>query len=121
MNLARISELKSLIDGLYQSLRKLKDRKDNLERIYPGTGNAQNRVDEVAVAARNRLSSLAAFGMRAEFLEEILNPIRNAPDCSGIPSTVKNEISGTENSIEQTRGKIYAADQERIRLEMEQV
>lgn len=121
MNLARIHELKSLLDGLYQKLRKLKNQKNDLEQIYPSTNNAQSRVDEVAIAARKRLSSLSALGIRAEFLEEILAPIRNAPDCSGIQSTVRNEISSTEESITQTEGKIHAADQERKQLEMEQI
>lgn len=121
MNLARISELKRLIDSLYGTLRTLKERKANLENEYPGTANAQSRLDAAAVAAKNRLAPLAAFGMRADFLEEIISPIRNTPDCSGIQTTVKNEIDRAEGSINETNGRIGAANQEKQQLETEEV
>lgn len=121
MNLARINELKNIIDGLYGVLKKLKERKSNLEREVANTKNAQERIEYAVATAKNRVSALAALGLRAEFLEDIIYPIQNKPDCSGIGTIVENEISGAEDEIQRTNNKIWSADQEKKQLEMEDV
>lgn len=121
MNLARINELNNLISSLYGTLNKLKARKSNLEREVANTKNAQGRIDAAVATAKNRVSALASLGLRAEFLEDIIYPVQNKPDCSGIGTTVRNEISGTEAKIQRTNTDIRSADQEKRQLEAEDV
>lgn len=121
MNLARITELKNLINRLYGILKKLRVRKDNLEKEICSANGAQERLEYAASSAKNRVSALGTLGLRPEFLEEILWPVQNRPDCSGIGTTVKDEISKAETEIRQTQDKIWAADREKIQLEMEDV
>lgn len=121
MNLTRISELNNLISSLNGTLNKLKARKSNLEREVANTKNAQERIEYAVATAKNRVSALAPLGLRAEFLEDIIYPVQNNPDCSGIGTTVENEISGAEDEINQTSNRIWWADQEKKRLETEDV
>lgn len=121
MNLARISELNNLISSLYGTLNKLKARKSNLEREVASTKNAQERIEYAVATAKSRVSTLASLGLRAEFLEDIIYPIQNKPDCSGIGTIVENEISGAEDEIQRTNNKIWSAGQEKKQLEMEDV
>lgn len=119
MNLARISELTNLISRLYGVLKKLKSRKENLLREAVSARGAQERLEAAADAAKNRVSVLSGLGLKAEFLEEIMRPVQNTPDCSGINTTVSNEISGIDDQINKTNGEIRWADAEKQRLETE--
>jgi len=121
MNLARISELNKLISRLTGTLNKLKARKSNLEREVTNTKNAQERIDYAVATAKNRVSALASLGLRTAFLEDLICPVQNKPDCSGIGTTVENEISGAEDEIQRTNNKLWSADQEKKQLEMEDV
>lgn len=121
MNIARISELGNLISSLYVTLNKLKTRKSNLEREVASTKSAQERMEYAVATAKSRVSTLASLGLRAEFLENIIYPVRNGPDCSGIGTIVENEISGAEDEIQRTNNRIWLADQEKKQLEMEDV
>lgn len=119
MNLARISELTSLIRRLKGVLKKLRSRRENLLKEALNAKGAQERLEAAAAAAKNRVSALSGLGMKAEFLEEIIRPVQNIPDCSGVETTVGNEISGIDEQINITNGEIWWADAEKERLEME--
>ena len=119
MNLARISELDNLLNRLRGILRKLNERRENLNQEALCAKSAQEKLDIISQLARNRVSTLAAFGVRSEFLEEIICPVENTPDCSGIGVVVRNEISGIEDEIQQTNSQIWSTDQEKRQLEME--
>lgn len=120
MNLGRITELINLISRLYATLRDLISRKGTLEGELPIAESAPMKMDSAAASAKNRVTALSSFGFRAEFLEDIILPVQNAPDSSGIGVTVKKEISETEGEIQQTNSKIAAAEQEKVQLEMEE-
>ena len=119
MNLARISELTSLISRLKGVLKKLRSRRENLLKEALNAKGAQERLEAAAAAAKNRVSALSGLGLKAEFLEEIIRPVQNIPDCSGVETTVGNEISGIDEQINITNGEIWGADAEKERLEME--
>lgn len=119
MNLARISELTNLINKLTGILKKLKSRRENLLKEAVNVKGAQQRVEAAAAAAKSRVSALSGLGLKAEFLEEIIRPVQNTPDCSGIESTVGKEISGIDDQISKTNGEIWWADAEKKRLEAE--
>lgn len=119
MNLLRIGELNNLIRKWREILEGLTQRKSNLELEAPKAENAPGKLEAAVASAKNRVSALAAFGLRSEFLEDIIRPVQNTPDCSGIGTTVKNEISDTEEEIRKTNRKIFTADQEKKQLEME--
>ena len=119
MNLARISELTNLISRLYGVLKKLKSRKENLLREAVSARGAQERLEAAASAAKNRVAVLSGLGLKAEFLEDIIRPVQNTPDCSGIETTVSNEVSGIDDRINKTNGEIRWADAEKQRLETE--
>ena len=121
MNLARISELTNLISNLNATLSKLKNRKMNLELELPKIKTAQSRIDSAVSTANSRVSRLSAFGFRAEFLEEIMRPVQNRPDCSGMGTTVGTEISDMEAEISNTNSRIWWASDEKRRLEAEDV
>lgn len=120
MNLARISELTNLINKLTGILKKLKSRRENLLKEALNAKGAQERLEAAAAAAKSRVSALSGLGLKAEFLEEIIRPVQNTPDCSGIESTVGNEISGIDDQINKTNGEIWWADAEKKRLEAEE-
>ena len=119
MNLARISELTNLISRLNGVLKKLSSRKENLLQEALHAKGAQERLEAAAVAAKNRVSALSGLGLKAEFLEDIIRPVQNIPDCSGIETTVSNEITGIDDQISKTNGEIWWADAEKKRLETE--
>ena len=119
MDLIKIDELDKLIHKLAGIIKNLASRKTSLENEMPNAKNAPSRLDAAVVAATNRVSALAAFGMRAQFLEDIIQPVRNTPDCSGIGTTVENEISKIQDEIQQANTQIGAADFEKKQLEME--
>lgn len=121
MDLVRIGELDNLINRLNGVLRKLKDRKAKLEREVFAAKGAQSRLETAAASARNRVTKLLALGLRPEFLEDVIQPVLNIPDCSGIGAVVDRELSGTEDEIRTTNGQIWAADREKKQLEMEGV
>lgn len=120
MNLPRINELNNLINSLYKTLRKLKSRISNLEREVSKAAYAQERLEAAANAARNRVAGLTSLGLRAEFLEEIVQPVIKVPNVSSLSNTIKKEIFGTEDEIQRTNNRIWAADQEKKQLEMEE-
>ena len=119
MNLARINELSNLISRLNGVLKKLRLRRENLLKEGARAKGAQERLEAVTAAAKNRVSALSGLGLKAEFLEDIIRPIQNTPDCSGIETTVNNEISGIGDQINTTNGEIWWADAEKKRLETE--
>jgi len=119
MNLVRISELNNLINSLNTTLSKLKERKRNLEVEVYNAKNVQERIDYAVNVAKNRVSELSTLGLKAEFLEEILRPIQNAPDCSGMGNIVDSEISGLQGQIEKANDEIWWASEEKKKLEME--
>ena len=121
MNLAKINELTNLISRLNTTLRKLKTRKTNLELEVPNIKAIQSRMDSAVAAARSRVSGLSAFGFRSEFLEDIMRPVQNRPDCNGMGTAVGREISGMEEEISNTNNKIWWANEEKRRLETEVV
>lgn len=120
MNLVRISELKNLISSLNSTLKKLKTRVANLELDVSNAKNAQGKIEAAVAAAKSRVSALDSLGLRAEFLESIIYPVQDRPDCSGIGTAVENEISGLEDEILKTNGQIWSADQEKKQLEAEE-
>ena len=119
MNLARISELTNLISRLNGVLKKLSSRRESLQKESLHAKGAQERLEAAAVAAKNRVSALSGLGLKAEFLEDIIRPVQNSPDCSGIETTVSNELSGIDDQIAATNGEIWWADAEKKRLETE--
>ena len=121
MNFTRIAELKSILNGLYGVLKKLKERKAKLENEVCNAIDAQERLEYAVSSAKNRVEALGTLGMRPDFLEAILNPIRNRPDCSGLGTTVKTAISKAEAEIRETENQIWVADREKQQLEMEEV
>lgn len=121
MDLVKIGELNDLINGWNRKLRKIRDRVDNLQKEIVNVQSMQEKLDYVAEAAVRRTSGLSALGLREEFLEDIVHPFRNLPDCSGVRTAVNNEISGAEEDIRKTNNDIWWADQEKKRLEMEDV
>ena len=56
-----------------------------------------------------------------DFLEDIISPVQQRPDCSGIHTTVNNEISDAELKVVETNNSIGAATLEKRQLEMEEV
>lgn len=121
MNIERITELKSLICGWRALLSKLWTRKENLEREQTNSQDAQERIDYAVSTAQKRVAALASLGLRESFLEDIIRPVQNRPDCSGVLTAVKNEISDTQNKIQQTSDQISTADHEKLLLETEGV
>ena len=121
MNLVRIDELNNLINSWKSKLKKLKNRIGNLEKEITNVTSMQERLEYAAEAAKRRTSALSTFGLRQEFLEEIILPFHNLPDCSGVNTSIKNEISGMEKEIQDTNSNIWWADQEKKRLETEDV
>ena len=121
MNLVRINELTNLINTWNGKLKKLKNRIRNLEKEIANVSSMQGRLEFAAEAAKRRTSALSSLGLRQDFLEEIILPFHNLPDCSGVSTTVKNEISGMEEEVRQTNNNIWWADQEKKRLETEDV
>ena len=121
MDLIRISELDKLISNLFGFLESLKKRRNSLELEAPGAKGAQERLEAVATSAKYRIDALSGFGFRAEFLEEIIQPVRKVPDCSGVGTVVANEISGIDKQIWDTQTRMGAAEQEKKQLEMEDV
>ena len=121
MNLTKISELKNLISSLNGVLKKLKSRKENLLKEVLSVNGAQERLKATVGWAQTRVSGLGELGLRAEFLEEIIRPVKNIPDCSGIGTALDNEISGIDDQIKKTNSEIWWADEEKKRLEMEAV
>ena len=119
MNLLRIGELNNLIRKWREILEGLTQRKSNLELEAPKAENAPGKLEAAVASAKNRVSALAAFGLRSEFLEDIIRPVQNSPDCSGIETTVSNELSGIDDQITATNGEIWWADAEKKRLETE--
>ena len=79
----------------------------------------QDRLEFAAEAAKRRTSALSSLGLRQDFLEEIIMPFYYLPDCSGVGTVVKNEISDMEEKVRQTNDNIWWADQEKKRLETE--
>ena len=121
MNIARITELKDLICGWQALLSKLRTRKENLVREQTNSQDAQERIDYAVSSAQRRVAALAALGLRESFLEDIIRPVQNRPDCSGILTAVKNEINDTQSKIQQTSNQISTANQEKQLLETEGV
>lgn len=121
MNLDRITELTNQIFNWKNRLKTLKDRLKNLEKEISKVDSMQERLDFVREAAIRRTAGLSALGLRDDFLEEIVQPFRNLPDCGGVSSDVKKEMSGMEDEILETNKLISWADQEKQRLELEDV
>lgn len=119
MNLLRIDELKNLIARLYGALEKLKVRRENLKKEVLTAKEAQDRLEDAVATAQERVEVLSSLGLRAEFLEEIIRPVRNRPDCSGIGTVVENEISDIDCQITETNGEIRWANEEKKQLEAE--
>ena len=119
MNLAKIDELNKLISRLSGVLQKLKTRRENLKREIFTAKGAQERLEEAVVTAQKRVEALYGLGIKAEFLEEIIRPVRNRPDCSGIGSDVEDEISDIDYQITRTNSEIWCANEEKKKLETE--
>lgn len=120
MNLARISELKNLISNLHSVLRRLNERKENLEREVANARTAPERIDDAVASAKIRVSELERFRFRPEFFEKILDPVITHPHGQGIDFTVLDEIAKITKEVLQTENKIYVFDQEQKQLEMEE-
>ena len=121
MDLARIEALKNRIGGLYSAVQKLKDRRESLLGEASRTREAQERLHAAIDAASEKAMALGTLGMRPEFCEELLAPIRNAPDVSGVSGVVSNEIFKADNDIADMNRQINTASQEKAQLEMETV
>lgn len=119
MNLARINELIDLISSLKKNLKELNERKENLEQEVSNMKKAQEKMDYAVATAKSRASALASLGLRAEFLEDIFDPVLNRPEFDCVQITVKNEIDRTEIEIKKTNDSILRADQEKRLLETE--
>ena len=119
MNLVRLDELKKLLNRLYGALDKLKKRKENLNKELLTAKGAQARLEEAVAVAQKRVDALYGLGVKAEFLEEIIRPVRNRPDCSGAATYVENEISDIDYQITNTNGQIWQANEEKKKLEAE--
>lgn len=119
MNLARISELTNLINGWNSKLQKFRNRIENLQKEIVNTDSLQERLEYAAEAAKRRTEALSSLGVREGFLERIIQPVCQLPDCSGVGTVVKNEISDMEEKVRQTNDNIWWADQEKKRLETE--
>lgn len=121
MNLARISELTNLINSWKRKLKKLNSRIANLEREMGNAKRMQQKLEFAAESAQKRTAELSAFGLRQDFLEEIIHPFYKMPDCSGVQTAVNREISGAEDEAQKTRNNIWWADREKKQLETEDV
>lgn len=121
MDLARIEALKNRIAGLYSAVQKLKERREGLLDEESRTREAQERLRAAIDAASEKAKALGTLGIRPEFCEELLAPIRNAPDVSGISGIVSNEISKADDDIADVNRQINIAYQEQTQLETEAV
>ena len=121
MNLARITELKELIGSLHKTLKALKTRKEDLEREAPNTKDVQERIEYAVTAAKNRVSALEHLGLRADFLEQILDPVQRRPDCSGVSTVVSKELADVQDRIQDADTQLQTADQEKTSLETEDI
>ncbi len=121
MSLIRIVDLDNLIKRLRGRIEKLQKRNEHLETARPSARVVQERLEAAIATARNRMEALAGLGLKAEFLEEIIVPVLNKPDCSGIGTTVDKEIANIQEQIDNTNGEIWRADQEKKQLEAEVV
>lgn len=121
MNLPRINELTNLISSLTGKLNNLNARILSLKDESLNTATAQDQLDNAVTLAKNRVTALSSLGLRSDFLEDIISPVQQRPDCSGIHTTVNNEISDAELKVVETNNSIGAATLEKRQLEMEEV
>ena len=121
MNFARIEALQNRIAGLYSAIQKMKDRRESLLSEASRTSDAQERLRAAIDAASEKAKTLGTLGMRPEFCEELLAPVRNAPDISGISGAVSNEVSKADEDIADANRQINMASQEKAQLETEAV
>lgn len=119
MSWSRINELAYLISQLVTKRGDLRSRKGGLEGLLPAAGNVQEKINEAVISANSRLHALEAYGMSGALLEDIIAPVRNAPDCSGVVSSVQKGIADTDEELADTQRSINNACWEKSRLEEE--
>lgn len=121
MDFARIEALQNRIAGLYSAIQKMKDRRESLLGEESHAREAQEKLRAAIDAASEKAKALGTLGMRPEFCEELLAPVRNAPDISGISGVVSNEVSKADEDIADANRQINMASQEKAQLETEAV
>ena len=115
-----ISDLAGRISRLWGEVNKLKELIENLEQLQPAAGQAGSKIDGAISDASALVSRLGGSGFRQELLEDILSPVRNAPDVSGISAALSGDISEKEQDKQEKLGQIYVAQQEKAALEAEE-
>jgi hypothetical protein len=115
-----ISDLASKISRLWGEVKKLSELIENLKPLQSDAGQAGSKIDGAISDASALVSKLGGSGFRSELLEDILSPVRNAPDVSGISAALSGDISEKEKEKQEKEGQMYVAQQEKAALEAEE-
>lgn len=119
MNWDRINELTLLINKLVSKRSELRKRREGLADLLSNAGKVQPKIEAAVISASSRLNALEAFGMSGALLDDIIAPVRSAPNCSGLSASVRKGVSDTEDELADTQKKINNASWEKSQLEKE--
>lgn len=116
-----LAQLRRRIEDLVKKIRELTQRKTDLQKILPSAQRIQGQFENAVRSSQNRLDALAGLGLSSALLEDIISPVRMAPDCSGILSAVKSGIDDTDAEIDDCNREKARYKSEETRLEQEEL